>query len=53
MLVNKLESWTIMDEKLLEAQILAEIINVARAEGKVADSEHTVRLCELLDQITV
>ena len=42
-----------MSEKLLAAQILAALINQDRFEGKVADSEDTVRLCELLDQITV
>ena len=39
-----------MDTKLIsEARRLAEIINRDRFEGKIPESAHTVRLCELLD----
>jgi hypothetical protein len=39
-----------MNNKLIsEARRLAEIINRDRFEGKIPESEDTVRLCELLD----
>ena len=34
---------------LLEAQAIAEAINLARLEGKAITDQQTIRLCEVLD----
>jgi hypothetical protein len=40
-----------MQDLIVEARRLAEIVNWDRFDGIVSESEHTVRLCELMDII--
>jgi hypothetical protein len=40
-----------MQNLIVEARLLAEEINCYRFDGVVCESEHTVRLCELMDII--
>ena len=40
-----------MQEMIIEARRLAEIVNWDRFDGAVCQAENTVRLCELLDII--
>ena len=40
-----------MQEMIIEARRLAEIVNWDRFDGVVCDDEQTVRLCELMDII--